>query len=325
MPKAGDPDKTLAKRGQGMLIFGCLLVITGRESGDAMVGVNLMRPFATPWRLALAVLAALSIVVASGAQAQQRAEPVTGPGVVTIGNMARDARVNLRSGPAGVFPSVATLGYGTRVTVGQCIALGQDRWCQIQTVDGKASGFLNARYLVQGGTQRPPGGGEADDGGPDYLAVRGLRPGDRLNVLREPSPQSPALATLREGEVVRNLGCRMNGAARWCRIRSTTGMDVTGWVAGRYLREAAGPPAGGGGSGAAGPDAWVVAGLAAGDTLNVRTEPSTQGRVIATLQPGARVANLGCRQSGSARWCQIRTTGGVTVTGWVNGRYLREG
>jgi uncharacterized protein YraI len=320
MPKAGDPDKTLAKRGQGMLIFGCLLVITGRESGDAMVGVNLMRPFATPWRLALAVLAALSIVVASGAQAQQRAEPVTGPGVVTIGNMARDARVNLRSGPAGVFPSVATLGYGTRVTVGQCIALGQDRWCQIQTVDGKASGFLNARYLVQGGTQRPPGGGEADDGGPDYLAVRGLRPGDRLNVRREPLPQSPALATLREGEVVRNLGCRTSGNARWCRIRSITGIEVTGWAAGRYLGEA--PPPGSGGTGASRPDAWVIANVPAGDTLNVRTQPK-DGRIIAKVGPGERLANLGCRKVGSARWCNIRTSGAVEVTGWVNAKFLR--
>jgi uncharacterized protein YraI len=275
-------------------------------------------------RMTLAGLATVALSTAALAQAQTRAEPVTGPDVVTIGNIAPNARVNLRSGPAAVFPPVATLGYGTRVRVGPCIGGGSARFCQVNTVDGALSGFVSAGFLVQGAAP-PAGGDDGLDGGPDYWAVRGLPPGDRLNVRRDASAASPALATLGEGEVVRNLGCRMNGAARWCRIRSTTGMDVTGWVAGRYLREAAGPPAGGGGSGAAGPDAWVVAGLAAGDTLNVRTEPSTQGRVIATLQPGARVANLGCRQSGSARWCQIRTTGGVTVTGWVNGRYLREG
>jgi uncharacterized protein YraI len=282
------------------------------------------RAIGWPGRLALAGLASLALATAAPAQAQTRAAPVTGPDVVTIGNIAQNARVNLRSGPAVVFPPVATLGYGTRVRVGACVGGGSARFCQVDTMDGRYSGYVSAGFLVQGAAP-PAGGGDALDGGPDFWAVRGLPPGDRLNVRRDPSASSPALATLSEGEVVRNLGCRMNGSARWCRIRSTTGMDVTGWVAGRYLRESAGPPPGGSGSGASGPDTWVVAGLAAGDTLNVRTEPSTQGQVIAALQSGARVQNLGCRQSGSARWCQIRTTGGVTLTGWVNGRYLREG
>jgi uncharacterized protein YraI len=281
---------------------------------------------ATGWsgRLLLAGLASLALATAAVAQAQTRAEPVTGPDVVTIGNIAQNARVNLRSGPAVVFPPVATLGYGTRVRVGACIGGGSARFCQVDTADGRYSGYVSAGFLVQGAAP-PAGGDDSLDGGPDFWAVRGLPPGDRLNVRSDASASSPALATLGEGEVVRNLGCRMNGAARWCRIRSTTGMDVTGWVSGRYLREAAGPPPGGGGSGADGPDSWVVSGLPAGDTLNVRTEPSTQGQVIAALQPGARVQNLGCRQSGQARWCQIRTTGGVQVTGWVNGRYLRGG
>ncbi len=282
------------------------------------------RAIGWPGRFLLAALASLALATTALAQAQTRAEPVTGPDVVTIGNIAPNARVNLRSGPAVVFPPVATLGYGTRVRVGACVGGGSARFCQVDTADGRYSGYVSAGFLVQGAAP-PAGGGDGLDGGPDFWAVRGLPPGDRLNVRRDPSASSPALATLSEGEVVRNLGCRMNGAARWCRIQSTTGMDVTGWVAGRYLRESAGPPPGGAGSGASGPDTWVVSGLPAGDTLNVRTEPSTQGQVIAALQPGARVQNLGCRQSGSARWCQIRTTGGVTVTGWVNGRYLREG
>jgi uncharacterized protein YraI len=150
--------------------------------------------------------------------------------------------------------------------------------------------------------------------------VSGLGPGDRLNVRLEPTPASPALATLRNGEIVRNRGCRMAGGRRWCRVRSTTGVDVTGWVVGRYLREAAAPPGGGGGTGFS-----VVTGLAAGDSLNVRSRPDTGSSVIARLAQGARVRNLGCETVGSSRWCRIRTTGGVEVTGWVNGRYLRDG
>lgn len=116
----------------------------------------------------------------------------------------------------------------------------------------------------------------------------------------------------------------MNASMRWCRVRSITGMDVTGWVATRYLRESRGPieiqpPAGSGSS----PDSYLVTGLAAGDYLNVRSSASTQGSVIARLAQGTKVQNLGCEQSGQTRWCRIRTVGGVEVTGWVNARYLR--
>ena len=272
------------------------------------------------WHGALVGVLWACLSTAALAQAESRADPVTGQGVTTIGNIPVGSSVNLRSGPGALFPRVATLGYGTRVETGICIGGGSARWCKIETVDGRHSGYVSGRFLVDGAV--PPDVGDGLDGGPDYWAVRGLAAGDRLNVRRDPAAGSPALATLSEGEVVRNLGCRMSSGARWCRIRSVTGMDVTGWVAGRYLRESAGPSTGGNGGG---PDRWVVAGLAAGDTLNVRTQPTTQGQVVARLQSGAWVLNQGCRQSGATRWCQIRTTGGVTVTGWVNGRYLRKG
>ena len=253
------------------------------------------------------------------AQVSERAEPVTGPGVTTIGGIGVNARINVRSGPSVVFPVVGTLGFGTRVETGLCIGGGSARWCEVQTMDGRVSGYVAGRFLVEGGPAVPP-----DDliGGPDFWAVRGLQGNERLGVRVEPVRGAALLATLRNGEVVRNLGCRITGGSRWCRIRSTTGMDVTGWVLGQFLREAGAPvvqpPAGGGGE-----DFLVVSGLAAGDTLNVRSQPSTQGTVIARLSQGARVQNLGCRQSGSSEWCRIQTTGGVVVTGWVNGRYLR--
>jgi uncharacterized protein YraI len=278
--------------------------------------------------MALAGLAAVRCPVRRAGAGADAGRTGHRPGVTTIGNIAPNARVNLRSGPAAVFPPVATLGYGTRVRVGPCIGGGSARFCQVNTVDGALSGFVSAGFLVQGAAP-PAGGDDGLDGGPDYWVVRGLSAGDRLNVRRDPTTRSPALATLREGEVVQNLGCRMTGNTRWCRIRSTTGMDVTGWVAGRYLREYTGrPPTGGGwsgGSGASGPDTWVVTGLPAGDTLNLRAQPSAQAQILARLQPGVRLVNLGCRMVGQTRWCQVRTIGGVDLTGWLNGRYLREG
>jgi uncharacterized protein YgiM (DUF1202 family) len=269
-------------------------------------------------RLALAGVAALALSAGSGSEAQQRAQPVTGPGVVTIGNIPANARVYVRSGPASVFPSVTTIGYGTRVRVGSCQTLGDGRWCQIDSVDGKASGFVNAGFLVEGG----PASGGSDDlsGGPDYWAVRGLPRGETLNVRRDPSAKSPALATLSEGEVVRNLGCRMSGSTRWCNIRSITGMDVTGWVSARFLQEAAAPKPGSGTGG----EAFVVTGLPAGDALNVRSRPGADSRILATLRQGERVERFECEKLGKDRWCKIRSTGGVTVTGWVNNAYLKR-
>lgn len=280
-------------------------------------------------RLPLIAAFILAVVLATAlvaqAQVAERAEPATGPGVTTIGGIATGARINVRSGPSVLFPVVGTLGYGTRVTKGLCLGGGSARWCEVETMDGKVSGYVSGRFLVEG-AEKP-----TDDdlaGGPDYWAVRGLSSSERLGVRLEPRSGSTVLATLRNDEIVRNLGCRMTGSQRWCRVRSITGMDVTGWVSARYLRESRGPveiqPPVGDGSGA-GPDFYVVRGLAAGDTLNVRSKASTQGTVIARLSQGARVRNLGCQMSGQTRWCKIRTTGGVDVTGWVNGRYLREG
>ena len=276
--------------------------------------------------LIVAVLALVQpLAVPMHAQVSTRAAPVTGPGVTTIGGIAANARVNLRSGPAILFPVVGTLGYGTRVQKGLCIGGGSAQWCEVKTMDGKISGFVSGQFLVDGTSPTPD---DSLAGGPDYWVVRGLSSNQVLGVRLQPKSDAAILATLKNGEIVRNLGCRMTGAERWCKVRSTTGMDVTGWVAGSYLRESAAPPAvkpPAPGGGASGPDFYIVTGLTAGDFLNVRTSASTDGAVIARLAQGAKVRNLGCRMSGTSRWCQIRTTGTVQVTGWVNASYLREG
>jgi hypothetical protein len=70
-----------------------------------------------------------------------------------------------------------------------------------------------------------------------------------------------------------------------------------------------------------GPDFWAVAGLATGDSLNLRAGPSTDNKVIGRLAEGEILRNLGCRMTGKQRWCQIETPVGP---GWVAGRFLRE-
>lgn len=75
---------------------------------------------------------------------------------------------------------------------------------------------------------------------------------------------------------------------------------------------------------AGGPDVWEVAGVAEGDTLNLRAGPSSREAVLGQFANGTRLRNLGCKLQGAQRWCQVETTQGVPLSGWVAGRYLRE-
>ena len=85
-------------------------------------------------------------------------------------------------------------------------------------------------------------------GGPDFWTVA-VEPGDQLNVRSGPATGHDVVARLADGTVVRNLGCTLlELGARWCRVRVLEGDGAEGWVAGRFLEEAA-PPGGGGAGG----------------------------------------------------------------------------
>jgi hypothetical protein len=71
-----------------------------------------------------------------------------------------------------------------------------------------------------------------------------------------------------------------------------------------------------------GPDYWEVAGVAAGDALNMRSKPRPGGAFITRLSNGAVLRNLGCKNTHGQRWCRVE--GPSAKRGWVNGRYLRE-
>ncbi len=88
----------------------------------------------------------------------------------------------------------------------------------------------------------PPEFADGLSGGPDYWRVSGVGGNDALNLRAGPSTRYESIGKLRNGEVLQNRGCRLTGGERWCAIRATHS-GVTGWVAGRYLVEAAPPPA----------------------------------------------------------------------------------
>ncbi len=86
------------------------------------------------------------------------------------------------------------------------------------------------------------------------------------------------------------------------------------------------PPRPGGGGGAPNPDFAAqmsrVAGLSRGDVLNVRSGPGPGFRTIGALANGDLVRNLGCRNEGPGRWCEIQMMTDLRERGWVNARFL---
>ncbi len=77
-------------------------------------------------------------------------------------------------------------------------------------------------------------------GGPDWWVVTGVAAGDLLNLREGPGTRFARVASLANGQVMQNRGCRQVGSTRWCRISTPDGV-VSGWAAGRFLRESAGP------------------------------------------------------------------------------------
>ena len=73
-----------------------------------------------------------------------------------------------------------------------------------------------------------------------------------------------------------------------------------------------------------GPDFWEVAGVAAGDALNLRDARSSQAKVVARFGNGAALRNHGCKNVQGQRWCRVEAAGNARQAGWANGHYLRE-
>ncbi len=78
--------------------------------------------------------------------------------------------------------------------------------------------------------------------GPDYWQVTGVAANDHLNVRSGPGARNSIVATAPNGFKFRNLGCQGSGNSRWCHVETPDGR-TSGWVSGRFLREAGTPVA----------------------------------------------------------------------------------
>jgi hypothetical protein len=120
----------------------------------------------------------------------------------------------------------------------------------------ESSDFTVRVDLTDGGAATEPQPDFADGlmGGPDFWEVAGLATGKTINLRREAARSSAIVGRLRSGTILRNKGCKMNGAQRWCNVERSDNPEVSGWVAGQFLREAAV------GAGGASPDDALVPG-----------------------------------------------------------------
>lgn len=99
--------------------------------------------------------------------------------------------------------------------------------------------------------EKSAGAGQSPDfadslaGGPDFWTVAGLAPGKTLALREKPSPDAKTIARLGNGAVLKNLGGRMIRGQLWRKVSGVKASGVkgapAGWVAGRFLREAAAP------------------------------------------------------------------------------------
>lgn len=85
-----------------------------------------------------------------------------------------------------------------------------------------------------------PSRGRTEDGGPDYWEISGVKNND-LGLKAKPSLDSAfTVRGLRNGTILRNLGCKDRNGDRWCRVEVKKNPSQTGWARTQYLRESNG-------------------------------------------------------------------------------------
>jgi hypothetical protein len=77
----------------------------------------------------------------------------------------------------------------------------------------------------------------------EFVAVRGIAPGEQVSLRSGPSTGNGIIAWADQGETLRNIGCT-RATPSWCQLQVLSGEAAgqTGWLADRYLGPSA-PPA----------------------------------------------------------------------------------
>jgi len=130
---------------------------------------------------------------------------------------------------------------------------------------------------------RPKRGDFADGeaGGPDFWEISGVA-NNNLGLKAQPSLDSGfTIQGLRNGTILRNLGCGNHNGDRWCRVEVQDNPGKKGWARMQYLRESGGssrsssPRDSFADGDAGGPDFWEISGVA-NNNLGLKAQPSLE-------------------------------------------------
>ncbi len=214
-----------------------------------------------------------------------------------------DGRLNLRDDASISANVIEVLEDGTAVTVvdGPVTADGYD-WYAVDTEDG-SSGWVDGEYLDAGTTST----GTVLTAGDSAVVIDG-----RLNLRDDATVVGGLVTVLEDGTAVTVIdGPVAADGYTWYGVE--TGDGSTGWVAGEYLALAA--------SGGTAPDLAIGdAAVVADGRLNVRSDATVGGDILAVLETGATGTILdGPIVADGYSWYQIETDAG---TGWVAGEFL---
>jgi uncharacterized protein YgiM (DUF1202 family) len=264
------------------------------------------------------------------------ATPTLAPGSYPTGSTLRaTTRVNLRTGPTTASTSIGVVASGAIVQVtGPSTAAGGHTWVPV-TVPALGSGWIASEYLkpVPGTTPtrtpaaptatRTPGDPAATRtatrpaGG--FIAGDSVRTTTRLNLRSAPGTSSQVLVVLPANAFGHVTGAGVSSGGTIFYPVLFDGQPG-GYVAGKYLRQAAAAPT---------PTRTVIptatiAGIPTRwttNSLNMRSGAGTGYRIIAKLPKGARVTVTGNpKRSGGYDWYPVTIDG--IGSGWVVGKYL---
>lgn len=217
------------------------------------------RPLVSIFTVVLFSMALLA--VAQKARAETVAADAAMGGVVFVGEIRGDETAEyIVTGAAGQLLSVDLMADSGALNfnvlpVGSAEALFNSATLgTVADVSLPAAGdYVVQVYLMRSAARRDEGaafslgiglaGGDFADGlagGPDWWQVTLQQAGSDLNVHSGPHTRYPVISKAANGELAQNRGCRMTGPDRWCSVRFQ-GSGQQGWVAGRFLTEAAAP------------------------------------------------------------------------------------
>jgi len=207
--------------------------------------------------------------------------------------------LNLRETPSIHARVVAQLATGTRVSV-----ISRDgTWTHVQA--GPYYGHVLTSYLVfDGGAPAP----QPPVLTPDANATVRTSNGGSLNLRSWSSSSAPVLGSFSNGTRVRVL----SRGDSWSRVQ--VGASI-GYMSSKYLSFD-----GGGGGGGGGTPSWkaydaVVSNPGAGQSLNLRAQPSTSSRSIGQYYSGTPLKVLGV----GTEWLRVNVGG---IEGYMMAKYV---